>query len=354
MKKGAIRFQERSRPKVEEFYWNCRLKTGVVLLPDRTGVYRAAGFVSMGIMGQGSIESSRSRFVGTGDLLFAGVLVAAAALIMRDSWRDTLRIARTDEECSYVLLAPVLIALLAWVRRGRLFECRLRGQWAGLAVLAAGWLIWWYGYLTDPVIWRAGAVVIAVGSFMAAVGLEASLTLAPALAACVFLIPVDPTGRYHVAAPLGTATAFATQRTCELLGMNVDRAGNLLSINHVDVNIAEACNGMRMVLTLFMVCYVAAFTMPLKARVRFLFLAASPLVAVVSNVIRLVPTVWVFGHASKETGERFHDIGGWVMTVIAFVVLMGFAKLMQGDEKESSGIDEDGTAASPRLQGAGT
>lgn len=308
----------------------------------------------MGNMGQISAEGSRSRFVGAGDLLFAGALVAAAALIMFDSWRNTLFIARTDEECSYVLLAPVLIGLLAWVRRSRLFKCRLRGQWVGLAVLAAGWLIWWYGYLTDPVLWRAGAVIIAVGSFMAAVGIEASITLAPALAACVFLIPVDPTGRYHVAAPLETATAFATQRTCELLGIYVDRSGNLLSINHVEVTIAEACNGIRMVLTLFMVCYVAAFTMPLKAWVRLLFLAASPLVAVVSNVIRLVPTVWVYGHASREAGDRFHDVGGWVMTVIAFVALMGFAKLMEGDAEQASGIVESGAAASVKLQGAGT
>lgn len=291
----------------------------------------------MGNLGQNSVEGSRSRFVGAGDLLFAAALTLAAVCIMFDSWRDTLHIAQTDEECSYVLLAPVVIGLLAWVRRSQLTKCRLRGQWVGLIALAAGWLIWWYGYLTDPVIWRAGAVMIAVASFMAAVGWDASLKLAPALAACVFLIPVDPTGRYRIAGPLETATAYAAQHTCELLGIYVDRTGNLLSINGVDVTIAEACNGIRMVLTLFMVCYVVAFTMPLKPWVRLLFLAASPLVAIVSNVIRLVPTVWMFGHASADTAERFHNAAGWAMTFVAFIVLLGFAKLLQGDAEKTGG-----------------
>jgi exosortase len=284
----------------------------------------------MGNLDQISVRQSSGRLIGPVDLLWAAALVLAAVFVIFDAWRDTLRIALSDEECSYVLLAPVVIGWLAWVRRDALSRCAVRRQWAGLAMLAAGWLIWWHGYLTDPVIWRAGAVVVAVGAFVAAIGFDASLKLAPALAACVFLIPVDPTGRYHVAEPLETATAFAAQRTCDLLGMYVDRSGNLLSINGVDVTIAEACNGIRMVMTLFMVCYVVAFTLPLKWWVRLLLLAASPLVAIVSNVVRLVPTVWMFGHVSNAAAERFHDLSGWVMTIVAFVVLMGLARLLQG------------------------
>lgn len=296
------------------------------------------------------------RFIRRGDVLFGIVLSAVAVMIMFDAWRDAYRISVSDEECSYVLLAPVVVGWLAWVRRSALSSCRLRAQWFGLAALAVGWMVWWYGYLSDPVIWRAGAVMIAVASFMAVVGLDASIKLAPALLACVFLIPIDPTGRYHVAQPLETATAFATQRACDLFGMAVDRSGNLLSINGVDVTIAEACNGIRMVLTLFMVCYVVAFTLPLKTWLRFLLLAASPLVAVVSNVIRLVPTVWMFGHTSRATAEEFHNAGGWVMTVLAFIVLMGIAMLLQEvteTQPQVAGRESLGPQAK-QLQGTGT
>src|SRR5436305_9324173 len=95
----------------------------------------------------------------------------------------------------------------------------------------------------------------AVGAFVSVIGFEASFKLAPALIAAGFLVPVDPNGRYHVALPLQTITAQAAQQVCDVLGIYVNRSGNLLSINGVDVTIAEACNGMRMLLTLFMVCY---------------------------------------------------------------------------------------------------
>jgi exosortase len=199
----------------------------------------------------------------------------------------------------------------------------------GILILAAGWAVHAFGYVADPVIWRTGAVLTAVGAFVAAVGFDAAFRFGPVLAASIFLIPVDPYGRIQFAVPLQSAAASITQGICDLLGMYVDRNGNLLSINNVDITVAEACNGMRMVLTLFMVCYVVAFTIPLRWWVRGLLLVASPLVAIVANVLRLVPTVWMFGHKSIEAAEKFHTMSGWVMTGLAFLLLMLFARLLE-------------------------
>jgi exosortase len=260
--------------------------------------------------------------VGRGDVLAAGALAAAAVAVMFDAWRDIYRLGSGNEELSYVLLAPVMIAWIAWARRHRLSQCRVTGGWAGLPVILAGWGVYSYGYLTDPVLWRAGAVLTAVGAVLAALGTDVLRKFLPGFIATVFLIPISPNGRYRLAVPLQDATASVTQVVCDLLGIYVDRAGNLLTINGVDVTVAEACNGMRMILTLFLVCYVVAFTQPLHAGLRALLLAASPVVAVISNVVRLVPTVWLFGNTSPQAAERFHDVSGWVMTVVAFVALM--------------------------------
>ena len=222
-----------------------------------------------------------------------------------------------------MFLAPVVIAWLVWSRLPALRQCRVRHAWVGILILLGGWLSYWYGFNSDPVLWRAGAVVLAVGAVVTVVGGEVFLKLAPAFFACIFLIPILPNGRYRLAIPLQTATAHVTEVICDVFGMNVDRSGNLLSINGVEVTVAEACNGMRMVLSLFMVCYVVAFTMPLRFYVRAIFLVASPLVAILSNVARLVPTVWMFGHRSTAAAEAFHSASGWVMTAIAFNVLMG-------------------------------
>ena len=287
------------------------------------------------------------RQVTPRDLAVAALLATAAVVLTWDAWKDVYRLGTSREEMGYVLLAPFVILWIAWVRAGEYRQRRQRGGWVGLLILAAGYLVFWYGYVADPVLWRAGAVMLAAGGVIVALGSDVMFRFLPAFAATIFLVPVSPNGRYRLAEPLQTATASATQSLCDLLGIHVDRAGNLLTINGVDVTVAEACNGMRMILTLVLVCYAIAFALPLRAYVRFLLLAASPLVAIVANVVRLVPTVWLFGNASAETAETFHVVGGWVMTVVAFLFLMGFFRLLQraGEEQEEAAAEGAAAAA---------
>jgi exosortase len=111
--------------------------------------------------------------------------------------------------------------------------------------------------------------------------------------------------------------------------MRVERSGNVLSINGTEVEVVEACNGMRMVVTLFMVCYVLAFGSPLRWYVRALILLAAPLVAIGSNLVRLVATVWMYGNGATAAAGRFHDVAGWVMLGLAFLALRGTVGLLR-------------------------
>jgi exosortase len=275
------------------------------------------------------LETNQCKTLRRRDAFIALGLLIASILVTYDAWTDIFRLGMADEELSYVFLAPVVIVWLMWIRRPTLWCCHIRHGWVGILIMLGGWLSYWYGFNADPVLWRAGAVVLAVGSVVTVVGGEALVKLAPAFFACVFLIPILPNGRYRLAIPLQTATAQVTEFICDVFGMTVDRSGNLLSINGIDVTIAEACNGMRMVLALFIVCYVVAFTMPLRAYVRVGFLIASPLVAIICNVARLVPTVWMFGHRSNAAAEAFHSASGWVMSIVAFLALLGFCWVLE-------------------------
>ena len=97
----------------------------------------------------------------------------------------------------------------------------------------------------------------------------------------------------------------------------------MLSINGVDVGIAEACNGLRMVFALVLVSYAFAYGMPLRWYVRLLVVVASPISAILCNLIRMVPTVWLYGFASAKVADIFHMVSGWGMLIIAFMLLYG-------------------------------
>ncbi len=263
--------------------------------------------------------------------IFAALaLVVLAIVATLPAWLDIAHIAHVDEEASQVFLVPIVVAWLIWVRRGRFRYCLPRPTFLGPLCVAFGWLIstWGYRHAVQS-FWHGGAVLIVIGALLSVVGRDLLLRFAPAFAVLVFLVPIPGTIRQKIAIPMQNATAIATQTAFDILGEPIQRSGNQLIINGKVVNVAEACNGMRMVFTLVLVSYAFAFGEPLRGYVRFLILAASPLSAIGCNVIRMIPTIWLYGHSSEAFANWFHNVAGWVMLGIAFLLLMTIIRLLK-------------------------
>jgi exosortase len=263
-------------------------------------------------------------------LWLAAVLVCAAVAVTYQAWADMARIAWLDEECGHALLVLPAFAWLAWIRRGRIRRCQPRGCWLGTLLVAAGWIIWSIGFRKQwQPLWHGGALIFVLGAFFTAVGTQVLWQFFAAFAILAFLVPVPVLMRQAIAVRFQAKTAEATQIACEAMGMPVERQTCLLTVHGHQVAVSEACNGMRMVFALILVCYLFAFVVPLRGYVRFLLLALSPIVAVLCNIIRLVPTVWVYGNFPAETAEKFHDVTGWVMLVAAFLTMIGILRLLR-------------------------
>lgn len=263
--------------------------------------------------------------------IVGGILLSALSLLAtHTAWHDILTIAMHDEEYSHIFLVPFVAAWLVWVRRRRWRQCRPQGTWIGPLIIAAGWAFFSLGdlYLIQA-FWHGGAVIVFVGCLLSVLGKDVLVRFLPAFIVLGFLIPVPGLLRQQIALPLQALTALATHTILETLGVDIGLAGNVLTINGTEVAVAEACNGLRMVFALTLVCYAFAFGTPLRLYARLIVLAASPISAILCNVIRLLPTVWLYGYHPGTVADLFHNISGWVMLPIAFFCLMAILYLLR-------------------------
>jgi len=263
-------------------------------------------------------------------------VIAAIAMAMlgvaacMDVWLDIYHIASVDEEYSHIFLVPIVAAYLIWVRRSRLRFCAPRGRAIGPVFVLVGWLMSSYGFYHGvQSFWHAGAVLMMLGCVLSVLGKDVLFRFFPAVVVLAFLVPVPGMVRQQIALPLESWTAQISQALLETVGMDVERSGNLISVNGVPVSIAEACNGLRMVFALILVSYAFSFGLPLRNFVRVLVLLASPLAAILCNVVRIVPTAWLYGYHSKAMAGQFHDYSGWIMLPVAFGLLYGIIRIMK-------------------------
>lgn len=262
-----------------------------------------------------------------GAALFMALLGMGATL---DAWKDMYNWAQLDEEYSHIFLVPIIAICMVWVRRYRFRHCKPTGTGLGIVIAALGWFIHEVGYYRGTQsLWHGGAIVVVIGCAMSVLGKHMLFRFFPAIAVLVFLIPVPGLIRQRIALPLETWTAQISQHAFDLIGQTVERSGNRLSINGKPVNIAEACNGLRMVFALILICYAFCFALPLRNSVRFVLLLASPAATIFCNVVRILPTVWIYGYHSERVGDIFHDYSGWLMLPISFLMLLGIIRVLR-------------------------
>jgi exosortase len=265
-------------------------------------------------------------------LVLAWVLVLLGVAVTYRAWQHIYSIASEDAEYQHVFLVPFVAAFLAWVRRGRLQNVRVTGVVTGPLLVALGWAAGSYGFNHGvQILFHTGAVLVLIGCIVSVLGKQVLFRFLPVAIVLLMIVPMPGTLRLAIAEPLQEYTAEISRYALGLFGVETQVSGQLIRINGQPVLIAEACNGMRMVLPLFLIAYGFAFGLPLRAGVRMLILCASPIVALLCNVVRVIPLVWLQGQGEmgRSWGESLHEHSGWFMVPLAFLVLLGVIKLLK-------------------------
>jgi exosortase len=257
------------------------------------------------------------------------LVVGLAFWLVRAELGDIWRVTQKDIEQSHILLVPVVAAWLLYLRRGRLALLRYRPSFVGLGLILLAWAMIWLGHETDVLILRhVGGLALILGAVLSVFGTLVIRLFLPVVVVFVFAIPVHGTVRQIITMPLQKMAATVTHLMLDLVGISSEQIGNALIVNGANVAVGEACNGMRMVFALTLVVYAFVFSVPLRVSTKRLLLILSPFIALLCNVVRLVPTALVYGYGSATTAEQFHDLAGWVMLPIALGLMAMVLRLL--------------------------
>jgi len=263
-------------------------------------------------------------------IIIAPLLVAAAVFATLGIWTEIWQRAFNNPEDSHILLALPVAVWLGFLRRTRLRRWRPEASLLGPVFIAIGWGLILAGFYTaTDVFQHLGALLVVGGAIVAVLGFRLPMLLKPSLIALLFLFPVPGTFRQHIAIPLQHVSAIISENLLTLFGVAVERSGIVLILNGQEVAVAEACNGMRMVSALGLITFAFVFSVPMRTNIRLLLLVFSPVIALVVNIVRLIPTALAYGYAKPDTAELVHDIGGWAVLALALGLLWGLLALLR-------------------------
>jgi exosortase len=245
---------------------------------------------------------------------------------LADLWREW----RHNDDYSVGPLVPLVAAFLLWRQRAKLRDCRITPCWwgAGLILLAAA--VQTYGLLFLFESAERYALVLAIwGLVLLIAGWRFFRQVRWVLLFLLLMIPFP--GRIHnlINGPLQSASSRGAVFLLEAFGVIVSRDGNVVTVNNIQMNVVEACSGLRMLMSFIVVAATLAFVIARPRWQKAVLVVSSVPIAVGSNIVRLAVTGVLRLLTSSESASNFvHDFAGWMMMPPAFFVLLGELWLM--------------------------
>jgi exosortase len=246
----------------------------------------------------------------------------------------------TSADASYGLALAVVAVALAWRRRA-MFASAIdpaAPPALGITILGFGVAIYLTGSLgSDIFLTRVSSVLVIAGVMCFLSGPAATRVMAAPLIFLLLAIPPPTLVVTALTLPLQTLASRIGETTLMAAGVPVVRDGNLLRLPSTTLEIAEACSGLRSLLSLGALAVVLSWATERSWPRRAIIVAAAVPIAVVVNGLRVAVT----GFACELWGptaatDPWHTLTGWLTFAAAMGLLVSTGRLIGGTRAPAS------------------
>lgn len=224
---------------------------------------------------------------------------------------------------SHGFLVPLFSLFLLWDKRKQIAATPVRPSWAGLPLVMLGLIILILGvYGADLFTSRISFVVLLTGLVWTFFGGKMLREVIFPILVLLLAIPFPAIVFNQITFPLQLLASRLASLILPLLGVPVLQEGNVIELPVMKLEVAEACSGIRSLMSLFTLAVFYGYFLERTTWRRVVLALASIPIAVAANVARIVGTGLCvqYWDPAKALGF-FHEFSGWVMFVISLACL---------------------------------
>lgn len=229
------------------------------------------------------------------------------------------------QDYSHGFVVPPFAAYLLWKKRETIAATTIVPTWEGVVVLGFGLLVLIGGvYGAELFLSRVSLVIVLAGIALAFGGWRISRLAMPSVVVLLLCIPIPAIVFVHITLPLQILASRAASVLLQLVGVPVLREGNVLVLPSISLEVAEACSGIRSLISLLTLAILYSFLRKRSTFQGLLLALASIPIAIAANALRLLGTGVCVQYWNPERALGFfHEFSGWVMFLLSFILMIG-------------------------------
>jgi len=238
---------------------------------------------------------------------------------------------RQDENYSHGFLVPLIAGYFLLQRWPYLKERTVKPDGAGIIVIVWGLfqlLVAWFG--SEYFTMRSSLIVLLAGMTLFWFGREVLKGMALPLGYLIFMVPIPYIIYDMVAFPLKLFVTRVSVAFMKMVGVVVVREGNIIMFPTTTLEVADACSGIRSLISLLAIAVAYAYVIKISNVRRWIIIFSAVPIAVATNALRVIVT----GILAQWWGARaaegfFHEFAGMAVFVLAMVMLVSCGELLR-------------------------
>jgi exosortase len=229
----------------------------------------------------------------------------------------------TIPDYSHGFLVPLFSLYLLWDKRTVLRSIPLEPSWKGLYLILPGIAVLILGvYGADLFLSRTSLILLLSGLVWTFAGIAMLRELRFPILVLLLAIPFPAIVFSQITFPLQLLASDLATGVLRTIGVPVLHEGNIIELPVMKLEVAEACSGIRSLMSLFTLAVFYGYFLEKTTARRIILAMASIPIAVAANAARIVGTGLCVQYWDPEKALGFfHEFSGWVMFVISLSCL---------------------------------
>ena len=255
-------------------------------------------------------------------------ILAVIMTVLGYLYADSLRFlgeAWLEDNNSHGPFIPLIVLYMIWMRWPRLHVIEHRGSWRGVSIVGVGLCVYAVGqFAAMHAVVHLSLWVVIVGLLGCAIGLSGIRQLAFPLLYLLAAVPLPVFLQYELSSKLQLWSSTLGVGFLHAIGVTAYREGNVIDLGATQLQVVEACSGLRYLFPLTALTVLVAYLYRESLWKRVVLVLSSIPISIILNGFRIAAIGVLVGFYGQGAAEGFtHFFEGWIIFVASLALLCG-------------------------------
>ncbi len=246
-----------------------------------------------------------------------GYLYADSLRFLGESW--------LEDNNSHGPFIPLIVLYMIWLRWPTLHVIEHRGSWWGLSIVGIGLCVYAVGqFAAMHAVVHLSLWMVIVGLLACAIGLAGIRQITFPLLYLLAAVPLPVFLQYELSSKLQLWSSTLGVGFLHAIGVTAYREGNVIDLGPTQLQVVEACSGLRYLFPLMALTLLMAYLYRESFWKRAVLVLSSIPISILLNGFRIGVIGILVGFYGQAAAEGFtHFFEGWIFFVASLALLCG-------------------------------